>query len=86
MNVSYQQLVEIFLGDLVQSHSPELMLINPHHDPELAPLFRDQIAQLDWLHNSARDYSMQFVGSHWWHSERLYKDAARKKIFSDGST
>lgn len=53
---------------------PGLNLINPHHDRSLAKRFGIKRAQLDYLHNLDRDFSVQFVGSHWWHSAGLYKE------------
>jgi hypothetical protein len=75
--MSYQTLVESFWADAVQHHSPSLQLINPHHDPLLAPLFVDKKHQLDYLYNPDRSFAIQLVGSHWWHSEGLHQIARK---------
>jgi uracil-DNA glycosylase len=72
--VDYRNLIQDFLADDVQNHTPQLKLINPHHDPLLAPRFESKKTCLDYLHNLARDSTIQFVGSHWWHSAGLYKE------------
>ena len=77
-------LVEAFLTDNVQQHGPELKLINPHHDSRLAAKFASKRTLLDYLHNPTRDFTVQFVGSHWWHSEGLYRELDRP--FYDGPT
>jgi uracil-DNA glycosylase len=82
--VAYPNLVQDFVGDDVQRHSPRLNLINPHHDPLLARRFASKKTKLDYLHDLSRDSTIQFVGSHWWHSGGLYKET--EKPFSDEPT
>jgi hypothetical protein len=82
--VSYRRLLQEFLSDDVQHHTPELNLINPHRDQHLAGKFASKKAQLDYLHDLSRDFTIQFVGSHWWHSAGLYEEI--NKPFSDGLT
>jgi hypothetical protein len=82
--LSYQRLLDEFLLDDVQNHTPALGLINPHFDPLLTKLFESKRQQFDYLHNRDREFTIQFVGSHWWHSDGLYREI--DKLFMEGST
>jgi hypothetical protein len=73
-DASYARLVSEFRADNVHRHSRHLRLHNPHYDPRIEQLILDKRSKLDWLHNS-RDFTVQFVGSHWWNLRGLYDSA-----------